>query len=167
MSIEVTDLVPIGRGIERPEQVLVTSDGRVFASDKGSAVAELLGENDIRRIGNAGGDPNGIAIDNRGHFLIANFGSGVLQELDPISGEITTLLSGDVNGHPLKWLNYVLVDSSGALWCSVSTATEDFRRHPRHGDCRRLPLPRRARQVVGRGRCHGCAVPQLHGAGPR
>jgi gluconolactonase len=126
MSIAVTDLTPIGRGIERPEQVLVTSDGRVFASDKGSAVAELLGEHEIRRIGDAGGDPNGIAIDHHGHFVIANFGSGVLQELDPVSGEITTLLSGEVSGLPLKWLNYVLVDSSGALWCSVSTATDDL-----------------------------------------
>jgi sugar lactone lactonase YvrE len=126
MSIEITDLVPVGRGIERPEHVVVTSDGRLFASDKGSAVAEILGEDSIRRIGNAGGEPNGIAVDDRGHFLIANFGSGVLQDLEPESGEITELLSDDVNGHPLKWLNYVLMDSSGALWCSVSTSTGDL-----------------------------------------
>jgi gluconolactonase len=126
MSIEVTDLAPIGHGIERPEQVLVTSDGRIFASDKGSAVAEVLGEDSIRRIGKAGGEPNGIAVDHRGHFLIANFGSGVLQDLNPSNGEITPLLSGDVNGQPLKWLNYVLVDSAGALWCSVSTAADDL-----------------------------------------
>jgi sugar lactone lactonase YvrE len=126
MSIEVTDLVPIGHGIERPEQVVVTSDGRVFAPDKGSAVAEILDENRIRRIGNAGGEPNGIAVDPRGHFLIANFGSGVLQDLDPASGEITPLVKDEVNGRTLKWLNYVLVDSSGALWCSVSTAADDL-----------------------------------------
>jgi sugar lactone lactonase YvrE len=126
MSINVSDLVPIGRGIERPEQVLVAPDGRVFASDKRSAVAEILGENDIRRIGSAGGNPNGIALDHRGHFLIANFGSGVLQDLDPHSGEITDLMIDEVDGYPLKWLNYVLVDSSGALWCSVSTATDDL-----------------------------------------
>ena len=30
MSIQVTDLMPIGYGIERPEQVVVTSDGRDF-----------------------------------------------------------------------------------------------------------------------------------------
>jgi hypothetical protein len=63
MPIEITDLVPIGRGVQRPEQVVVTSDGRVFASDRGSAVAEILGENKIRRIGNAGGEPDGIAVD--------------------------------------------------------------------------------------------------------
>jgi sugar lactone lactonase YvrE len=126
MSIEVTDLEPIGHGVERPEQVVVTSDSRIFASDKGSAVAEILGENRIRRIGKAGGEPNGIAVDHRGHFLIANFGSGVLQDLDPDSGEITVLVGDQVNGHPLKWLNYVLVDSSGALWCSVSSAGDDL-----------------------------------------
>jgi len=126
MSIEVTDLTPVGHGIERPEHVVVTSDGRLFASDKGSAVAEILGEDRIRRIGNAGGEPNGIAVDHRGHFLIANWGSGVLQDLDANSGEIAPLLSDEVDGHPLRWLNYVLVDSAGALWCSVSTAADDL-----------------------------------------
>jgi sugar lactone lactonase YvrE len=126
MPIKVTDLAPIGHGIERPEQVVVTSDGRLFASDRASAVAEILDENTIRRIGKAGGEPNGIAIDHRGHFLIANFGSGVLQDLDPNSGEITLVASDEVNGHPLKWLNYVLAESSGALWCSVSTSGDDL-----------------------------------------
>ena len=124
--IEVTDLVPIGRGIQRPEQVVVTSDNRLFASDKGSAVAEILGENEIRQIGSAGGEPNGIAIDDQGHFLIANFGAGVLEDLDPNTGETLPLIRDEVNGHPLKWLNYVLVDSRGALWCSISTAADDL-----------------------------------------
>lgn len=31
-----------------------------------------------------------------------------------------------MNGYPTRWLNYVLVDSSGALWCSVSTASDDL-----------------------------------------
>lgn len=124
--IEVTDLMPIGRGIQRPEQVVVTSDNRLFASDKGSAVAEILGENHIRRIGNAGGEPNGIALDHRGHFLIANFGAGVLDDLDPNTGQTFPLIRDEVNGHPLKWLNYVLVDSIGALWCSISTAADDL-----------------------------------------
>jgi sugar lactone lactonase YvrE len=126
MTIEITDLMPVGRGVERPEHVVVSSDGRVFASDKGSAVAEILGKNKIRRMGNAGGEPNGFAIDRQGHFLIANFGSGVLQDLDPDSGDITPLLDGELDGYPLKWLNYVTVDSAGALWCSVSTATDDL-----------------------------------------
>lgn len=124
--IEVTGLHPVGRGVDRPEHVVVARDGRVFASDKASAVAELIDENTVRRIGEAGGEPNGIAIDRNGHFLIANWGLGVLQDLDPNTGAITAVVSGQLDGRPLQWLNFVLVDSVGALWCSVSTVADDL-----------------------------------------
>jgi sugar lactone lactonase YvrE len=125
-TIGVTGLRAVGRGVDRPEQVVVAGDGRVFASDKASAVAELIDENTVRRIGQAGGEPNGIALDRDGHFLIANFGLGVLQDLDPVTGAITAVLGGQLDGRPLRWLNFVLVDSVGALWCSVSTMADDL-----------------------------------------
>ena len=125
-TIRVTGLHPVGCGVDRPEHVVVAGDGRVFASDKASAVAELIDENTVRRMGQAGGEPNGIALDRDGHFLIANFGLGVLQDLDPVTGAITTVLSGQIDERPLRWLNFVLVDSVGALWCSVSTMTDDL-----------------------------------------
>ncbi|OCB36726.1 hypothetical protein A5676_20330 [Mycobacterium malmoense] len=105
---------------------MVAGDDRVFASDRASAVAELIDENAVRRIGQAGGEPNGIALDGNGHFLIANWGLGVLQDLDPVTGEIAAVINGQLDGRPLQWLNFVLVDSVGALWCSVSTMTEDL-----------------------------------------
>ncbi|OBH08168.1 hypothetical protein A9X04_23725 [Mycobacterium sp. E3247] len=77
-------------------------------------------------MGEAGGEPNGIALDSNGHFLIANWGSGVLQDLDPVTGAITSVLTGRLDGRPLRWLNFVLVDSLGALWCSVSTTADDL-----------------------------------------
>jgi sugar lactone lactonase YvrE len=125
-TIGVTGLHPVGRGVDRPEQVVVAGDGRVFASDKASAVAELIDENTVRRMGQAGGEPNGIALDRNGHVLIANFGLGVLQDLDPVTGAITAVLGGQLDGRPLRWLNFVLVDSVGALWCSVSTMADDL-----------------------------------------
>lgn len=124
--IELTGLKPVGRGVDRPEHVLVAGDGRVFASDKASAVAELIDEHTVRHIGQAGGEPNGIAVDHNGHFLIANWGLGVLQDLDPVTGEITAILTGQLDGHRLRWLNFVCVDSTGALWCSVSTMADDL-----------------------------------------
>ncbi|CPR02832.1 senescence marker protein-30 [Mycobacterium bohemicum DSM 44277] len=129
----VTGLRAIGRGVDRPEHVLVAADGRVFASDKASAVAELVDDNSVRHLGRAGGEPNGIALDRNGHFLIANFGAGVLQDLDPATGQIAWILKGDLDGHPLKWLNFVCVDSAGALWCSVSTTTDDLLDTIAHG----------------------------------
>lgn len=125
-TIGVTGLHAVGRGADRPEHVVVAGDGRVFASDKASAVAELTDENTVRRIGKAGGEPNGIALDRDGHFLIANWGLGVLQDLEPVTGAITEVLSGQLDGRPLRWLNFVLVDSVGALWCSVSTMADNL-----------------------------------------
>ena len=125
-TIRVTGLHAVGRGVDRPEHVVVAGNGRVFASDEASAVAELIDENTVRRMGQAGGEPNGIALDRDGHFLIANFGLGVLQDLDPVTGAITTVLGGLLDGRPLRWLNFVLVDSVGALWCSVSTMAGDL-----------------------------------------
>jgi sugar lactone lactonase YvrE len=123
--IEVSALCKIGQGIERPETILVDRAGRVYASDKSSAVAELLSNGGLRRMGSAGGDPNGIAMDSAGRFLIANHGLGKLQRLHPETGRIDLLLEDVADGYPIKWINYVLVDLSGGIWVSVSTATDD------------------------------------------
>ncbi|OBF12193.1 hypothetical protein A5730_04775 [Mycobacterium sp. ACS4054] len=151
-TIGVTGLHPIGRGVERPEHIMVAADDRVFASDKASAVAELVDENTVRRIGQAGGEPNGVALDSNGHFVIANWGLGVLQDLDPATGAITEIVSGQLDGRPLRWLNFGLVDSVGALWCSVSTAADDLMgtiaRGTADGFIFRVAPDRRSAQVV-------------------
>ena len=162
-TIRVTGLHAVGRRVDFPEQVVVAGDGRVFASDKASAVAELLDENTVRRMGQAGGEPNGIALDRNGHFLIANFGLGALQDLDPVTGVITAVLGGQLDGRPLQWLNFVLVDSVGALWCSVSTMADDLVDTIARGSAdgfifRVAPDRRSARVVCGE-------LPELHGAG--
>lgn len=132
-AIEVSDLEAIGHGIERPEQVLVSRDGGVFASDKASAVAQVLRDGSLRRMGRAGGEPNGIALSGGGRFLIANFGLAVLQELDPASGTVRALVSGPVAGRSLRWINFALVDSSGAVWVSVCTENPDLVHTIAHG----------------------------------
>jgi gluconolactonase len=133
IEIRISDLRPIGQGIDRPEQVLVAADGRVYASDRASAVAELTATG-LRRIGQAGGEPNGIALLRSGRILIANFGLGVLQELDPDCGSLRILLSGDVEGRPLQWINCVVVDRGGGLWCSVCTDNPNLRHTLAHGE---------------------------------
>jgi sugar lactone lactonase YvrE len=153
--MEISALEAVGHGIERPEQVLVGPDGGVFASDKASAVAQVLPDGRLRRMGRAGGEPNGIALTRAGRFLIANFGLGALQELDPGSGVIRVLLSGYVAARSLQWLNYVLVDSTGALWASVCSVNPDLRHTIAHGTVDgylfRLDPSRRAPVVVADG----------------
>jgi gluconolactonase len=117
----IDGLVRIGNGIERPEDVVVARDGTVWASDKASAAARILPDGALVRCGRAGGDPNGIKIDPRdGSIVIANIALGLLQRLDPATGAVSTLL-GAVGGTPLATPNYLIFDSRGNLWCSVST----------------------------------------------
>ena len=117
----IEGLGPTGRGIARPEDVVVGRDGAVWASDKASAAARILPDGTLVRIGAAGGEPNGLKIDPRdGSIVIANLELGILQRLSPETGAISTILSS-AGGAPIKTPNYVIFDARGNLWCSVST----------------------------------------------
>jgi gluconolactonase len=123
--IPLTSLRKVGVGLARPEDVVVTRDGRVWASDQASACAELLPGGGLRRVGKAGGAPNGINMDTRGRILIANFGlgtapTGPLQRLDPQTGEVEVVCA-QVGDRTLVASNYPIVDRAGNVWCSHST----------------------------------------------
>jgi gluconolactonase len=99
----------IGVGLVRPEDVVVGGDGRVWASDDASACAEVRADGTLRRVGRAGGKPNGINMDAQGRILIANFGlgsapTGPLQRLDPETGKIEVVCA-EVDGRPLVACN--------------------------------------------------------------
>ena len=161
----ITDLTRIGEGIERPEQVLVDRQGKVYASDKGSAVAEITPGGELRRLGRAGGEPNGIALRDDGHFLIANFGLGALQDLDPVTGTIDVLVGDEVEGRPLRWLNYVLVDSGQNIWASVSTS-DPISSVPSPTGPRTGTSSASVRATPSLGSWPTASTSQLHGPGP-
>jgi len=115
----------VGVGLQRPEDVVVGRDGRVWASDDASACAEVRADGTLRRVGRAGGKPNGINMDAQGRILIANFGlgsapTGPLQRLDPETGKIEVICA-KIDGQPLVACNYPIVDRAGNVWCSHST----------------------------------------------
>ncbi|HVV30356.1 MAG TPA: SMP-30/gluconolactonase/LRE family protein [Mycobacteriales bacterium] len=133
-DIRVTDLVSVGHGLDRPEHVMVTRDGRLLASDKSSAIGEVSPDGTLRRIGAAGGEPNGFAVTATGsHALVANFGHGLLQQVDLQSGAITVLARDEAAGHSIRWINFALVDSAGAIWASVCTQNDDLQDTIRSG----------------------------------
>lgn len=117
-------------GIDRPEDVVVSKDGRVFASDHQCAVAEILPDGSFKRMGPRGGAPNGINMDRQGRVLIANFGiydreEGPLQRFDPASDAHETLLA-EVGGKRLTSANYPVMDRAGNIWCANSTHAETW-----------------------------------------
>lgn len=124
--ISVSDLTTVGTGLDRPEHVLVTEDRRVLASDRSSAVAEVRTDGSLRRIGRAGGEPNGFDVTADGAAVVANFGHGRVQRVDLSSGETSTVVEGEIGGRPLRFANCAVVDRSGRIWVSVSTQTADL-----------------------------------------
>lgn len=123
--IPLASLTKVGVGLQRPEDVVVSRDGRVWASDQASACAEVLADGSLRRVGRAGGAPNGINMDTRGGIVIANFGlgtapTGPLQRLDTATGRVDVLCDA-LEGRTLVASNYPIVDSRGDIWCSHST----------------------------------------------
>ncbi|THD81879.1 MAG: hypothetical protein E7812_03460 [Phenylobacterium sp.] len=120
----------IAVGIDRPEDVVVGKDGRVFASDHQAAVAEIFPDGSFKRLGPKGGAPNGLNMDRQGRILIANFGiydrePGPLERFDPASGQHETLLA-EVGGKRLTSSNYPVMDSAGNIWCANSTHAETW-----------------------------------------
>ena len=120
----------IAVGIDRPEDVVVGPDGRVFASDHQCAVAEILPDGSFKRMGPKGGAPNGVNMDRQGRILIANFGiydkeEGPLQRFDPASG-VHEILVAEVGGKRLTSANYPVMDAAGNIWCANSTHAETW-----------------------------------------
>lgn len=128
--IAPASLTKIALGIDRPEDVVVGKDGRVFASDHQCAVAEILPDGSFQRMGPKGGAPNGVNMDLQGRVLIANFGiydkeEGPLQRFDPVTGKHETLVA-EVGGRRLTSANYPVLDRAGNIWCANSTHAETW-----------------------------------------
>ena len=126
--IRKDQLTKVGVGAQRPEDVVVSRDGRVWLSDPESAAAEALPDGTLNRVGNAGGSPNGINMDADGRIVIANVGgletpggTGPVQRLDVDTGEIE-VLADQIDGIPLVSSNYPHVDSQGRIWVTHSTS---------------------------------------------
>lgn len=134
MALSLDDLTFLGRGLKRPECVLCTSDGSVFAADWEGGVTRIAPHGAQMRILAKNDDwvrPNGIALRRDGSFLLAHLGdeSGGVFRLDR-DGALRPVLT-EVEGVPLPPSNFVLEDAQGRLWITVST-----RLRPRILGCR-------------------------------
>lgn len=114
----------IGSGLNRPECVLCTSDGSVFTADWRGGVSHIHPDGSVTGLftdGNPSGVlPNGIALEKEGTFLLADLGAqGGLWRLHR-DGQVEPVLR-EVDGEELPPANFVLVDSRGRTWLTVST----------------------------------------------
>lgn len=126
----------VGVGLRRPECILAEPDGGLWAADvegvvhlapdgsqnlirQKAAVGVTEAPHDARQLILGSSLPNGLAFDRDGKILIANFGSDAI-ELMTRDGASRTL-HDSIDGQPLGKTNFVVTDSRGRIWFTVTT----------------------------------------------
>jgi sugar lactone lactonase YvrE len=136
----------VGRDLQRPECVLAEADGTLWAADARGGVMRLAtdgtqalitgrpssGTTDNadsfagRYVQAQGSLPNGLAFAASGDILIANWGRDAL-EIMGRDGALRTL-HDRIDGQPLGKANFVLRDSKGRLWLTITTRAQPWTR---------------------------------------
>jgi sugar lactone lactonase YvrE len=129
LRIDVDQVDNEGAGFSRPECVLCTSNGDIFASHLGASVRHIAADGRSKILGRPGPGaefvPNGIALLPDGSLLVANMGEqGCVWKID-LNDKLLPFLS-EAEGRPLDSANFVAVDQQGRIWITISTQT-----HPR------------------------------------
>lgn len=127
LPLELKSVQFVGSRLARPECVLCTRAGDVFASDRRGGVSHITPDGGHRIYAGATLDlsgplhPNGIALDRDGSFLIAHLvdGEGGLFRLYR-DGRLIPVLR-QVDGVDLHVTNFVLLDAQGRIWVTIST----------------------------------------------
>ncbi len=124
--VSLDQLQQVGGGLLRPECVLATAAGDFFSADWRGGVAHIRPDGSqtlyTARLPDGGElRPNGIALNPDGSFLLAHLGSdaGGVYRLQR-DGQITPWLL-EIHGQALPPTNFVLPDTAGRTWVTVST----------------------------------------------
>lgn len=166
--IDLDQIRFLGTGLVRPECVLATAAGDLYAADWRGGVAHLRPDGTQTLYAGATADlpegarPNGIALERDGSFLFANLGSeiGGVWRIDRRS-QISPVLT-EVEGAPIPPSNFVVRDELGRLWVTVSTRVTprslDYRRSAKTGFI--VLLDERGARIVadGLGFTNECAI---------
>jgi sugar lactone lactonase YvrE len=126
-KLSLDDVGFVGSGLARPECVLCTLAGDIFASDKRGGVLHILPGGEQRLYLGSSQDldrplfPNGVALARDGSFLVTQLsdGAGGVFRLGR-DGSLRPVLR-EVDGIVLPATNFVLLDAAGRLWITIST----------------------------------------------
>jgi gluconolactonase len=139
-SVDRTQIRNVGIGLQRPECILAEPDGTLWTADARGGVMRINPDGSQQLIAQTGVSndgstedlilgktlPNGMAFDRNGDILIANFGTDAI-ELMTRDGQSRTL-HDHIDGQPLGKTNFVLSDSRGRIWFTVTTRVQPWTR---------------------------------------
>lgn len=136
-SVNLRDIQYVGKDLRRPECILAEPDGTLWTADARGGVMRIapdgtqtliaqqdesgraLSSDDTAQLVLGATLPNGLAFDGKGNILIANFGTDAI-EMMTRDGKSRTLYD-NIDGAPLGKTNFVLTDSKGRIWFTVTT----------------------------------------------
>jgi gluconolactonase len=135
-TVTAADITYVGEGLQRPECILAEPDGSLWVADARGGVVHIRSDGSQRLIAQtldtrfsvtadeadrftSGTLPNGLAFDADGSLLISNFGTDRLERMTR-DGRTEVLLDR-IDGEPVGKVNFVLRDSCGRVWITVST----------------------------------------------
>lgn len=137
-QVNPEDIRFVGHDLQRPECILAERDGTLWSADarggvmridpdgtqelilqRGLNSAQEAGSFEDRYVNTKGSLPNGLAFDENGNFLIANFGTDQLEFMGR-DGESRIILD-EIDGRPIGKANFVTRDRKGRLWLTVTT----------------------------------------------
>jgi gluconolactonase len=142
-TVDRASIVTVGHDLQRPECILAEADGTLWTADARGGVMRIGPDGTQKLIaqtvdGGLGTDgsaerlllngtlPNGLAFDRDGNILIANFGTDAI-ELMTRDGHSRTLYT-EIDGEPLGKTNFVLTDTRGRIWFTVTTRLRPWTR---------------------------------------
>lgn len=140
-GIDKSQLQYIGHGLQRPECILAEKDGTLWSADSRGGVVrmrhdgtqEIITQKISAHFSNADSEatryltgtlPNGLAFAPDGAILVSNFGTDRL-EIMSRSGE-SRVLADSIDGEEIGKVNFVLRDSKGRIWITVSTRIKNW-----------------------------------------
>jgi sugar lactone lactonase YvrE len=140
-EIDRSKLQYIGHGLQRPECILAEKDGTLWSADSRGGVVrlrhdgtqEIITQKISAHFSEADSEatryltgtlPNGLAFAENGDILISNFGTDRLEVMTR-SGE-SKVLADSIDGEAIGKVNFVLRDSKGRIWITVSTRIKNW-----------------------------------------
>ena len=133
----------VGHDLQRPECVLAERDGTLWAADARGGVMRIAADGgqqlvvpqqpadpsasvdfNTRYVQSQGSLPNGMAFLANGDFVIANWGSDSVEVMTR-EGRVRRLFD-TIDGQPLGKANFVLRDSRGRVWLTVTTRMQPW-----------------------------------------
>ena len=129
-----------GRDLQRPECILAERNGTLWSADARGGVIRIAPDGTQQFVGQQqsnfsgasddstrftqGTLPNGLAFDRDGRFLIANFGTDRLEQMDR-DGR-SRVLYDRIDGQAIGKVNFVLRDSRDRMWLTISTRIQNW-----------------------------------------